>query len=96
MKISENNYSKIKLAFERFFELYHERYNLQSINRLSKGDFFAIHSKLAISICNDIHNKDWFVNGNFLFNNYELYPNNCNDNHLDTLYKRLIKETYTL
>ena len=95
MKVSETNYNKIKTAFTRYLTE-----NSLKINEVSIGNFFAIHGHIEMMnrkanhvLAERYYLTSWINDkGEFAFPDYELYPNDCNDNHLETVYKRLIKE----
>jgi len=95
MKVSETNYNKIKAAFTRYLSE-----NNLSMKQLSIGNFSSLHTHIhmqtrkANHVLAERHHLTSWINekGEFAFPDYELYPDNCNDDHLETVYKRLIKE----
>lgn len=96
MKVSNENYEKIKTVMSESIKLY----NL-SEEQFTIGNFFMFQCNASLVSRGDNRIKKWFggsnlitEEGNFIFNNYELYPNDSNDNHMETVYKKIKKELF--
>lgn len=94
MKISDNNYCKIKLAFEKYLTE-----NNLDIRDFKTGDFFWLHTNLHIISRNPDSPflerwklTSFISDGKPIFDNYELYPDGSNDEHLKTVFKRLQRD----
>lgn len=94
MKVSEQNYNKIKKAITQYAgEL------KLDVAELTLGNFFHLHSNAVLIKEAPEAYPRYYVNNKPVFEkdeNYEYYPDDSNDNHLETVYKRIIKEANTL
>jgi hypothetical protein len=93
MKISKENFDKIKLVFETYCKS--QGIDLKT---LTLGDFFHLHNifylyfrhALLPQLVDKYKIQCLGMGKSFIIDKYEDYPDNSNDSHLMTVYKKLI------
>lgn len=96
MKVSNENYNQIKLAFEIWLQ--NNTFGV-TIDSMTIGEFCKIHDAIHRSFKKqsvDPYNQTGCLfdpNGVFALEYYpDYYPNDCNDSHLDAVFNKLKRE----
>lgn len=95
MKVSKENYSRIKQVMEIWLQTNTKGINIHNFHI---STFFLLHYNTYACYKNnsiDLHSELGFLfapDGQFRFGDYQYYPDNCNDSHLETVFKCLKKD----